>query len=83
MHTVTPEYKYLQHIILGSGSGMGIKMTTSQLNCCLIKNLENKFIRNRNKDTEYKKTQLALVRERTIPTERPPPVGEVSANFGG
>ena len=30
------------------------------------------------------KTELnsvALVRERTIPTERPPPVGEISANF--
>ena len=26
---------------------------------------------------------VALVRERTIPTERPPPVGEVGANFGG
>jgi hypothetical protein len=25
----------------------------------------------------------ALVRQRTIPTERPPPVGEVSANFSG
>jgi hypothetical protein len=24
---------------------------------------------------------MALVRERTIPTERPPPIGEVSANF--
>jgi hypothetical protein len=24
---------------------------------------------------------VALVRERTIPTEQPPPVGEVSANF--
>jgi hypothetical protein len=24
---------------------------------------------------------MALVRERTIPAERPPPVGEVSANF--
>ena len=34
----------------------------------------------------HKKTKLnsvALVRERTIPTERPPPVGEVSANFCG
>ena len=31
------------------------------------------------------KTKLRgfLVRERTIPTERPPPVGEVSANFCG
>jgi len=26
---------------------------------------------------------VALVRERTIPTERPPPVGEVIANFCG
>jgi hypothetical protein len=26
---------------------------------------------------------MALVRERTIPTERPPLVGEVSANFCG
>src|SRR5215510_191291 len=26
---------------------------------------------------------VALVRERNIPTERPPPVGEVSANFCG
>jgi hypothetical protein len=26
---------------------------------------------------------VALVRKRTIPTERPPLVGEVSANFSG
>ena len=31
----------------------------------------------------YKKNSVALVRVRTIPTERPPPVGEVSANFCG
>jgi len=30
-----------------------------------------------------KLNSMALVRERTIPTERPPPVGEVSANFCG
>ena len=30
-----------------------------------------------------KKNSVALVRERTIPTERPPPVGEVSANICG
>ena len=28
-------------------------------------------------------SSVGLVRERTIPTERPPPVGEVSANFCG
>ena len=31
--------------------------------------------------TKTKLNSVALVRERTIPTERPPPVGEVSANF--
>ena len=30
-----------------------------------------------------KLNSVALVHERTIPTERPPPVGEVSANFCG
>ena len=32
---------------------------------------------------DIKLNSVALVRERTIPTERPPPVGEVSANFCG
>jgi len=32
--------------------------------------------------TEHKNS-VALVRKRTIPTERSPPVGEVSANFCG
>jgi hypothetical protein len=31
--------------------------------------------------TKKKQTPWLLVRERTIPTERPPFVGEVSANF--
>ena len=31
--------------------------------------------------TKTKLNSVALVRERTIPTERPPLVGEVSANF--
>ena len=35
------------------------------------------------KHAEAKLNSVALVRERTIPTERPPPVGEVSANFCG
>ena len=33
--------------------------------------------------TKLKLNSVALVRERTIPTERPPPVGEVSTNFCG
>ena len=35
------------------------------------------------KQTGTKLNSVALVRTRTIPTERPPPVGEVSANFRG
>ena len=34
-------------------------------------------------NVESKKNSVALVRERTIPTERPPPVNEVSHNFCG
>ena len=33
--------------------------------------------------TITQKNSVALVRTRTIPTERPPPVGEVGANFCG
>ena len=36
-----------------------------------------------NQTVPKKKNSVALVRERTIPTEQPPPVGEVSANFCG
>ena len=37
---------------------------------------------NRDKNTDKQKlNSVALVRTRTVPTERPPPVGEVSANF--
>ena len=34
-------------------------------------------------DPETKTNSVALFRTRTIPTEWPPPVGEVSANFCG
>jgi len=34
-------------------------------------------------NTTKKLNSVALVREPTIPTERPPPVGDVSANFCG
>jgi hypothetical protein len=33
--------------------------------------------------THLKLNSVAVVRKRTIPTERPPLVGEVSANFCG
>jgi len=36
-----------------------------------------------NLQIKLKLNSVALVREQTIPTEQPPPVGEVSANFCG
>jgi len=36
---------------------------------------------NNNNNNKTKLNSVALVRERTMPTERPPPGGEVSANF--
>jgi hypothetical protein len=38
---------------------------------------------NWNASTKSKLNSVALARKRTIPTERPQPVGEVSANFCG
>ena len=35
------------------------------------------------KFTKTKLNSVALVRERTIPTERPPPVGEIVPTFAG
>jgi hypothetical protein len=37
----------------------------------------------RYEQTKQKKNSMVLVRKRTIPTERPSHVGEVSANFSG
>ena len=45
--------------------------------------LNSAFCRVYGIDTKTKLNSVALVHERTIPTEQPPPVDEVSANFGG
>ena len=49
------------------------------------KNVTHGYKNYKNKTTQYTgpPSSVALVRERTIPTERPPPVGEVSSNFCG
>jgi hypothetical protein len=47
------------------------------------RSLENYVLRSFIDLLKTKLNSVALVRERTIPTERPPPVGEVSANFCG
>ena len=46
-----------------------------------LQKLRLKKPRKMHKWTTSKLNSVALVRMRTIPTERPPPVGEVSANF--
>jgi hypothetical protein len=41
----------------------------------------NRERKKRNKEKKKKRNSVALVHERATPTERPPLVGEVSANF--
>jgi len=69
---------------------LACQRTTSVQTCtCLISNeVVQHYGRDKQTDGHthmpyIKKNSVALVRERTIPTERPPPVGEVSANFCG
>ena len=71
----------------GSSYGYGdvehtvmLQPTDKQVQCSQVLRLEE-F--NTDKPIVTKLNSVALVRERTIPTERPPPVGEVSANFCG
>jgi hypothetical protein len=45
--------------------------------------LGNKIYIFRYEHEQNKQTPWLLVRQQTIPTERPPLVGEVSANFSG
>ena len=66
--------KYTKNFICGFRNGdlVNAKQESSTLDADMVKAL-----------TKLKLNSVALVRERTIPTERPPPVGEVSANFCG
>jgi hypothetical protein len=52
----------------------------SETRFCDINKLDLQTLRSRNKKT-YKLNSMVRVRERTIPTERPPLVGEVIANL--
>ena len=49
----------------------------------MIRNVKNNYNYSVIRLAIIKLNSVALIRERTIPTERPPPVGEVSANFCG
>jgi hypothetical protein len=59
---------HLQYVIAGTPCNMNIYLHT---------------IRQIISATNLKLNSVALVRKQTIPTERPPFVGEVSANFCG
>ena len=61
-------YRYAPHNDVSVNGGPHIRRWSHKITYNIIK---------------LKKTSVALVRKRTIPTERPPPVGEVSANFCG
>jgi hypothetical protein len=49
----------------------------------LLRTFVNEVVSAEEKSLKYKKKTVALVRELTVPTERPPLVGEVGANFSG
>ena len=69
--------------ILGGPQGRS-QLVGNEKNLCLC--LWSKSVVNTRLFDLYekkKKNSVALVRKRTIPTKRPPPVGEVSANFCG
>jgi hypothetical protein len=52
-------------------------------NLCFVKPLDQASGRTMHNDNNNNNdNSVALVRERTVPTERPPFVGEVSASFG-
>ena len=83
----TYHYKVLKLTVAGTSESRAfslvVRPTDMRLEfghpCCVCNN-EVKYIEG---PTKAKLNSVALVRERTIPTERPPPVGEVSANFCG
>jgi len=68
-NTVFPHMKQLMYT-----EAEASKNEKSIVNYIIVRKESRKFI---------KLNSVALVRERTIPTERLPPVGEVSANFCG
>ena len=71
--------------VTGHPIGLIFKRQSAFLLGCLIVESENDRLCRHvgNNLALKKKNSVALVRERNIPTEQPPPVGEVSANFCG
>ena len=70
--------QYLIYVFIGLDQSIGLE--TGILDEIFYNFL---FLLNNFGVNKTKLNSVALVRERTIPTERPPPVGEVSANFCG
>ena len=64
----------------------GYKLTVGPTQCpiqCIPRAFSPRVKPTSHLHLKKKLNSVALVRTRTIPTERPPPVGEVSANFCG
>jgi len=60
-----------------------INWTRQVAMCCAYSVTSRRSCNQRCRGQAVKLNSVALVRERTIPTVRPPPVGEDSANFCG
>jgi hypothetical protein len=62
---------------------LGLLVGLKRLSLQETPDIRNRLNVNNLEDDIKKLNSVSLVRERTIPTERPPLVGEVSANFYG
>jgi hypothetical protein len=71
------EFRLLQEVL----QRLGVSKTSTTLLHPQSDGMAERYIRTVEEQTNNKTNSVALVRERTIPTERPPLVGEVSATF--
>jgi len=92
MYTIKSVYKYYNSNALIEGNGIKYFNVRYYRYSCYKLPSDTNFYQNYKSSVNYthvinypitKLNSVALVRTRTIPTERPPPVGEVSANFCG
>jgi hypothetical protein len=83
LSTVSISLNVIQRLVLVTGhSGAWIEMCVTWMDFGITRT--RRWINSIDVNTaKLKLNSVALVRERTIPTERPPLVGEVSANFCG
>jgi len=82
-HTMPRKSKLLSLFYIKEATTVTRKQYNGPLHKTCIRVSEQRTMKEAKAAFLSSKNSVALVRERTIPTERPPPVGGVSANFCG